>query len=422
MKRTFIVNYPIMISIGGIEKYLYYLMKYMLNHGIRVIWMQNARFQTEKVYDDVIKDPRLEIVKVSPNLLFWFKHEHLNLSKDEEIVIFSCTTMAKLKADTIVRSFLDLNIKSIYGIPDTKGDAYYLETIFCNPLKSIVYRCMRTVFKEWESNNHLCFYARKQMDALENNYHIYISNKETKLLKAVKALPHLNYDDLEERIKRRNFTIITIGRFDFPHKGYILGLIRAYGRLKEKYPQIRLDIVGDGPHRFKVIKEIEKLNHNIQKDIKLLGNISPEVLPNYIKHAHLNISVAGGVAVGAVSGIMSIPARNYCDGECEVYGYLPEYLEYSVATSPGNLVDTYIERAITMSDYEYKKACIESYESVYNSHEVDPNYLFEFSKSVNRYLVPLKTLLFLVVIDYIKKAKYFFTVFLKVRINKCFEK
>lgn len=145
-------------------------------------------------------------------------------------------------------------------------------------------------------------------------------------------------------------------------------------------------------------------------------------MPNYIKHAHLNISVAGGVAVGAVSGIMSIPARNYCDGECEVYGYLPEYLEYSVATSPGNLVDTYIERAITMSDYEYKKACIESYESVYNSHEVDPNYLFEFSKSVNRYLVPLKTLLFLVVIDYIKKAKYFFTVFLKVRINKCFEK
>ena len=75
MKRTFIVNYPIMISIGGIEKYLYYLMKYMLNHGVRVIWMQNIRFQTGKMYDDVIKDPRLEIVKVNSNLLFWFKHE-----------------------------------------------------------------------------------------------------------------------------------------------------------------------------------------------------------------------------------------------------------------------------------------------------------------------------------------------------------
>lgn len=418
MKRTFIVNYPIMISIGGIEKYLYYLMKYMLNHGVRVIWMQNIRFQTGKMYDDVIKDPRLEIVKVNSNLLFWFKHEKLNLSKDEEIVIFSCTTMAKLKADTIVRRFSDLNIKSIYGIPDTKGDAYYLEAIFCNPLKFIVYRCMRTVFEEWENNNHLCFYARKQIDALENNYHVHISNKDTKLLKYVEPLPLLNYDELEKRIKRCNFTIITIGRFDFPHKQYILGLIRAYGRLKEKYPQIRLDIVGDGPHRFKVIQEIEKLNSNIQKDIKLLGSVSPEVLPACIKHAHLNISVAGGVSVGAINGIMSIPARNYCEEECEVYGYLPEYLDYSVSTSPGNLVDTYIERVINMSDFEYKKACIESYESVYNSREVDPNYLFGFSKCTKRYLVPLRTLLFLIVIDYIKKAKYFFTIFLKGRISQ----
>ena len=112
-----------------------------------------------------------------------------------------------------------------------------------------------------------------------------------------------------KKAKRECFNIVSISRFDFPHKGYLLGLIRAYGRLKEKYPQVALCIIGYGPGKPLVEKEIKRLNKKAQQDLSLLGEVDSADFPKVLKEMHLNISVAGSVGVGARNGVLSIPAR-----------------------------------------------------------------------------------------------------------------
>lgn len=117
-------------------------------------------------------------------------------------------------------------------------------------------------------------------------------------------------------------------------------------------------------------------------DIKLLGEASPDEISNYMKEAHLNISVAGAVGDGARNGVLSIPARNYCIGECEVYGYLPDSRLKSTSLEKGILVDDFIEEVILMSNEEYIQKCIDSY-NTYALNDVDPLYVFAASKIVS---------------------------------------
>ena len=170
-----------------------------------------------------------------------------------------------------------------------------------------------------------------------------------------------------------------------------------------------LTIIGDGHSRNDLEKEISTYDDNVRADIRMLGAIPSDKLPLYVSDSHLNISVAAGVGVGAKCGVISIPARNYCTGECEVYGFLPENRLMTVATTPGNLVDPYIEKVINMSDDEFYRMSVESYKSYKDNEEVDPWFVFNATQDYRNYILPKFKLYILIMINYLMKVKYFLT-------------
>lgn len=409
MGKTIIINYRSLSVVGGIEVYVVKLIDFMMNHGVRVIWLKEKGTAIHESFKSVLLDERVEKISVSNNLLFWFKYGNFQLDSHDEIVMLSFIVMSKLKADSIVKHFKQCHIKSIYAVPDTIGLAYYIESNFSGMLKKYVWKEMRQIHEEWQKNNHFMFFAQKQVDAMEKTYKIRVNNGYARVLKSMVEIPPLDVENLKKKMSRETFNIITIGRLDFPHKGYILGLVRAFKRLKYKYPQLTLTIIGDGHSRKELEIEIKSYEDRIRNDIHLLGTIATQKLPIYLRDAHLNISVAGGVSAGAKCGVFSIPARNYCIGECEVYGFLPNSRQMTVATCPGELVDSYIERVINMDDEEFYKYSVLSYKTYKDTEKVNPWFVFEKSEDYVQYVVPQRKLRIAILINYLMKVKYFLT-------------
>ena len=210
--------------------------------------------------------------------------------------------------------------------------------------------------------------------------------------------------ELENRSERNGcFNIITVGRFDFPHKGYMLGLVRAFGRLKPKYPQLTLSIIGLGQHEQMLKNEIANLPQGVQADVNLLGAVPHTELPHYFRDKHLSIAVAGAASDAARNGVLSIAARNFCDNECEVYGFYPESFVKNSSKEPGELVDKYIEDAINMTKEEYTKRCKDSYMVFTDPARYNPTFLYTTTEMCKDYYIGTMDLYFYKVINYLRK-------------------
>ena len=89
----------------------------------------------------------------------------------------------------------------------------------------------------------------------------------------------------ERRTTKNNFNIISVGRL-IERKGFHF-LIDAVAILKKQFPEIRLEIVGDGPYRKVLEKKIQETQSS--EYINLNGQISDEVLINLYENSSIAV-------------------------------------------------------------------------------------------------------------------------------------
>ena len=378
-KKALIVNQPSFSNVGGIETYLYNLIKFCIKSEIRVIWLSHPTPLVCESFEEVLLSNAVERVPVKSLNWHWFKFDSIPLKKDERYVIYSCTPQSMCEAQDIILRYPDYDIFPVYVIANTTGSFYYLERYFKTALfKRIVFSIMKKMIYRWELNNSIRFFAAPQAKALGDNYGIEIHNVYENILRAVTELAMPDFSITGKRYKQKNrFIILTVGRLCFPHKGYMLGLVRTFGKLQEKYQQLNLYIIGSGQNEDVLLDEIKKQPLPVQKAIKLIGEVSPDKLASYYQQSDLNISVAGAAARGAAAGTLTIIARNFCESNCEVYGFYDDCSNMIISTEKGNDVEPYIIRAIEMSDNEYMNRCIRGYEIIKGKSNYNPSYLFD---------------------------------------------
>ena len=86
-------------------------------------------------------------------------------------------------------------------------------------------------------------------------------------------------------IKREQDRIIFVGRL--VEKKGVEFLLEAFKKVQEKYPDIKLLIIGDGPLRESL--ELKTRDFNIQDSITFLGGIKSEELPDYYSSARIAV-------------------------------------------------------------------------------------------------------------------------------------
>ena len=365
MTKKLLFVYP-NLQIGGIECWLMKQITNAVKNGYQVLWISNGYGRVFSGWSDFAAN------NIKKTNVFNILKE---LKKDDEIIGLCFRFVDYGYLLDLRKRLKGKSFNLFYCVPHFKDPVYFPEEF--GFLSKLFIKYYKYVYETCDRLGNLLFFSSAHIESVQKRYGIVIKDRELKLIPVSGNLSsHGNFDVemAQKRAVRNNFTIITCGRFDFPHKGYMIGLIRIFAELKEKYKDIKLIIIGYGPGKKQLETEVGKLNDETKRDIIFTGGVDPDRLIEYFNKSHLNISVAGAVRAGAITGLVSIPARHYCY-DCEVYGYLPDSIGYTTSEQPGIGAKEVIENVIKMSDADYINLCKKSFFSFW-SKESDDKFIF----------------------------------------------
>lgn len=165
--------------------------------------------------------------------------------------------------------------------------------------------------------------------------------------------------------------IMTAARAEFPYKGYIIGLIADFVKLKSMYPKLKLEIITAGDDYNIVVENINKLNDCVKSDITLHGWMDYDVLKKNIERCKIFVGMGTTVLDAALLYKPSLPVRfnTYEDiGEYFIHEK-PEYItpDYLCQSKAINA----IEKVLKLSYNEYSQMCIDSYNSVKDNYDIE---------------------------------------------------
>lgn len=368
------------LHIGGIETWIVKQIKIAIKNGLEVVWLLNGSGYVEDGWKEYISK-NVKIVPIKRKSRFKVAFDKDAFNSDDVITAVSFGMVDYYHLLLFKKELPELDIRCYYMIPHFRNPRYYYEDLFRkNSIQyKIVKHLTRRLYRLCNEQGALLFFSQRHVNEIESRYQIRLYEASKRTDKPSEAIKPFDINQAKERAKRKPFTIITCGRFEFPHKGYMFGLIKAYADLKKKYPDIRLIIIGYGEGEKQLKDFVSKLPDDAQEDIIFTGSVMPEELNKYFDMAHVNISVAGGVIAGAKTGLVSIPARHYCY-DCEVYGYLSESKRCSLSDAPGENVDKYLNELIEMDDEHYIELCRLSHGTYYvPDSQVNEMWLYQFT-------------------------------------------
>lgn len=382
------------LRLGGIETYYYRLAKFASSCGTQVVLWINKKGNIDSNFISLFQDENIRIIRGYTFVSLYKIRSIIKENKINTIRIMSCSMFRFVITEFLKQVMHKYVVYTFLLIPHFRNRDLFYEEGYEGPKKEHIKKYIsRIILKLYDCGN-LYFFDTKHIETVNQKYglNIKISNKRI-VPKAEKEQTRIF--DAEQRKQvwsNDDFRIITISRFSFPHKGYIVGLIRSFGRLKKQYSNLKLDIVGYGDGQKVIEEEINKLPLVCQKDIALLGSKNIEEIRELVLNYNLNISLAGCYNIGVSLGVLSIPARHH-SYDCEVYGFSPEANLFSLSSEPGENVEKYIEAAITMSEDIYIDYCKRSFDSSVVGY-IDRIDYFDMNNTYRTAILSLKDILF----------------------------
>lgn len=356
------------LGVGGIETYFYQNLVLLKEKHIQTVWVCGKTGYVADVFKSVFADGSIPIWKerIDANKL-----KEMTLGRpDASITIVSSYINGFAMAELFKQSCNWCPVYTFFFVNHFTGWMNYLESAYPRIVRPSMNRRLSKIFGKMNENDNIRYFSDRHISVMEKTYHYKIKKERNNLIVPPSVIqPEFNRERFEKLFERKQFNILTVSRFDFPHKGFVIGLIRTFGELKNEYPNLTLTIVGYGNGYAEVTKAISELPESAKNDVFLHGECSPEELDSFYYNANLNISAAGCFSGGTRLGILSLPVRNYCM-ECETYGFPPETIKMLVSTEPGKPVKDYIVQALKMTKEEYVQKCRDGYDAFFQLQSI----------------------------------------------------
>lgn len=388
--KKIIFNYGSMF-VGGIETYIYSVAVKLLKAGYQIVWICNSDVPLSPVFEDIFNENKIKFCRRDSNC-FWFDCQQLDIHKEDEVVILSWSFGDFIRSFLVKKAFPKSHIRCFYIIPHFCGQDYYpfeiptssLKNKICF-LKDIIKVFNKRMYVQWINAGCVLYHSADHIFALENKLGIHIAEQYRRLVPCLVD----NFDLLEEDIKNRyyndEFIIVTAGRNEFPHKGFFIGLIRAFVELKHKYQQLRLKVVGFDKNNKMIRDELNKYSSDEIESIEFIPPVSLENLKKLYNNCNLCIAVAGCAYYAGSVGLVTLPARHY-SYTCEVYGFFPESKNKTTSCDSGYQVQPFIEQVINMKYEEYRNLSWKIFRS-YEKSTVDADYFLTLPNVDEKYLI-----------------------------------
>lgn len=357
------------MNLGGLQKYIITLIRRLIKENYLIIWIApKGKLIVDKGFEKDLFNSNVLIIQEDFNDFFWLKKIQLPIKVEDKVETMGFFITDYIYFEYIKRRYRKVNFKNIFWVAHFEGiGSKSLPKI----IKPLVDKYFNKKIQELDEHNNIFYNNIGHLKYFENkyNYKVKFPSKKIYLKSPNREFTLFKEELVKNKYRSESFNILTISRFDFPHKGYLLGLIDNYVDLKKKYKNIKLFIIGYGEGKNQVLEKINNISNEIKKDIYLIGKVEYDKLNQYFDKVDLYIGLAGTVRDAALNSVISIPVRHY-SLVCEGYGFLPESKEFIISNKKGNPIEKYIEEAINLNEEEY----INLSKASYNTFEVDPNY------------------------------------------------
>lgn len=230
----------------------------------------------------------------------------------------------------------------------------------------------KKIVERLDMNDSIIFMDNISLDFTEKYYNIIIDKTKEKI---VRIPMFIDKQKIEVNKKRelRTFNILTIGRADFPFKGYIIGLIEDFLQINKKYKNTRLTIITYGRDINKIEEKLKKVEQNGETSIELVKGVSNSELGKYFMKTHLYIGMGTTILEAAIHSTPSIIVDSYTY-ENLTCGFFHENKEHiGVPYDVKMQSKPFIEKIINMSYSEYEEISSKSYDAVVELYNIDKN-------------------------------------------------
>ena len=165
--------------------------------------------------------------------------------------------------------------------------------------------------------------------------------------------------------------IMTAARADFPFKGYMIGLIDEFKKIKEKDDGLILQIFSAGGDIEELKDKIRSVPDIIRKDIVLNGWITYSDLYNELKKCKIYIGL-GSSLMDACLNYKPTIVVSYDTRKCVTAGTFDEN-PFCIGTKGEDYFPAgeIIEKIIQLDYEKYKNLCFNSFEAVNKNYNID---------------------------------------------------
>ncbi len=183
----------------------------------------------------------------------------------------------------------------------------------------------------------------------------------------------LEREDKEKIISEgyKSNIIMTAARADFPYKGYMVGLVDIFARLKKEYPEMQMEYVTAGDDIQQLKDKIEELPNEISSSIRIHAWMAYEDLKAFMRTCRVYIGMGTTVFDAALQYKPSIVVK-FGTMECISDHFVAEKPTYMTALpSCVESAEGRIKNAFLWGIEEYHQQSMESFNKTKEVYDID---------------------------------------------------
>lgn len=358
MKMDTFICSECMLAVGGSQTYIFRMMEYMDKQNVRkIIFIWDGEIIADE-WKVLIEKYNIEIYFFSQfnplEIPKSFDGNPVEFRKNENVISITMRTESFINSCFLERKFKHANIRSFYYI------------LHSNLLRlKIDNKHVRKIYKRLALKGILADRLFFMDQYTKGNAENYFGKKlNSPVIRLGMKIPELDETFIDNRINSKVFTILSVSRMAFPFKGYNVGLLEDYIRLKKEYSDIRLVLVGSGEGVIELKNRLNSEPDYIRNDVIFCGTIEYEGLREYFAQANVFVGMGTTVLDAANTGLITVTALayqkdNYSGGffhdDVNSIGYI-----YNKGNEKGNFYD-YIKEVYNYDEAKYRECSEKTY-------------------------------------------------------------
>lgn len=307
MRDYLVFSYSHDFIMGGIESYAIRMFKWAFNNDVESVLLLRDKSELHYNWDKILKELNVTIAFFSANV---FNNSLYNTQGDRIVLEKNCRyTFIAADIHCFIKIF---NIRKKNNICSYSSQILYIfHPYSVLASKKNILNYPYEFFMKKVKNRGLIFMDEETALAYKKKYKADV--QKDAIVRLGMEIPQLKEDYIESRIQRKKdeINILTITRMEFPFKGYVLGLIEDFHKLKQLYTNLKLIIIGNGPNVDIVKEKINELPDNVKEDIFLIGEVAYEELHEYFRKSYIYVGMGTTLLDASLTGLVSVIATDF---------------------------------------------------------------------------------------------------------------